>query len=267
MQPLPEIQAQFAAAILTGDASGLEAVLTSPILSVADVVSIHANNFRLTLSAALAANFRAVQALVGDDCFAALATRYVRQNPPTAPVLAEYGAGFADFLAHQPELRALPYLPDVARLDWAWNVAFHSAEAVPLTAADLPDLLARDGDPDLRLHPSARLLQSPFPVHRIWSMARYPEQFSGEIDLNAGPDHLLILRPREAVVLIPVDPGTYTLLVALADGRGLTAGLHAAVGLSPSFSLESAFGSLIPQGVFYAPPNPIDPNPTERTVR
>ena len=45
---------------------------------------------------------------------------------PPQPVLAEYGAGFPDFVADYEPARGLPYLADVARLDWALNVAFHS---------------------------------------------------------------------------------------------------------------------------------------------
>jgi len=43
-----------------------------------------------------------------------------------AAALAEYGDGFADFLAGFAPAQSLPYLADVARLEWAINAAYHA---------------------------------------------------------------------------------------------------------------------------------------------
>src|SRR6266542_3456863 len=71
---------------------------------------------------ALATTFPTVQALVGEDFFRMLARAFVGQSPPNQPVLAEYGAGFPAFIAGHDAARDLPYLADIARLDWALNL-------------------------------------------------------------------------------------------------------------------------------------------------
>jgi len=48
---------------------------------------------------ALQANYPAVARLVGEEWFRAAAAVYVREHLPRTPMLLEYGAGFADFLA------------------------------------------------------------------------------------------------------------------------------------------------------------------------
>ena len=52
-------------------------------------------------------------------------------------MLAEYGADFPAFIAGYEAARDLPYLADIARLDWALNLAFHAPPGGRLQAADL----------------------------------------------------------------------------------------------------------------------------------
>ena len=66
-----------------------------------------------------------------------MARAYALAEPPRSPVLMDYGAGFADFIAGFAPAASLPYLPDVARIERAWREAYHAADAEPLTAGGL----------------------------------------------------------------------------------------------------------------------------------
>ena len=59
---------------------------------------------------ALADNYQTVLMVVGESTFVALAIDFVADCPPDSPVLAAYGAGFADWLEMQGIGRTLPYL-------------------------------------------------------------------------------------------------------------------------------------------------------------
>src|SRR3546814_5922375 len=61
----------------------------------------------------------------------------LRAHPPTVPQLLHYGDRFADFLAGFKPVRALLYLPDVARLEWARHEAYFAGHADPLDPAAL----------------------------------------------------------------------------------------------------------------------------------
>jgi putative DNA-binding protein len=251
MSALRDLQASFGEYVRDGRSSAIARHFDSPIASAEAVLAIHRNNFRVTLTEALGSIFPAVRNLVGEACFAAHATRFVQRHPPSSPVLSAYGDAFPGFLDTQPSLSGVPYLADVGRLEWAWNEAFHAGDAAALTPGRLHRVVSdcRD-DLELTLHPSVRLVASPYPVSLILRAARHPVLPTVGIDLVGNPEHLLIVRPDGEVTVMPVDTGTYSLLRALKDGRGFQAAAEAAREASPEFSLAGSLGSLLVRGTF-----------------
>src|SRR3546814_3289038 len=93
----------------------------------------------------------------------------LRAHPPTVPQLLHYGDRFADFLAGFKPVRALLYLPDVARLEWARHEAYFAGHADPLDPAALAGMPPeRYLELALDLHPAVRLVTSWYPIDRIW---------------------------------------------------------------------------------------------------
>ncbi|MFC7609099.1 HvfC/BufC family peptide modification chaperone [Teichococcus aestuarii] len=132
--------------------------------------AVHRNNVVSGLVAALAARYPAGQAVVGEAFFAAMAAAYARCHPPRSPVMLAYGGGFPRFVAGFPPAAALPYLPDLLRLEDARARAFHAADAPPLSLAALATADAGLERRVLRPHPALRLLASAQPVVTIWAM-------------------------------------------------------------------------------------------------
>ena len=151
---------------------------------------VHRNNMIVSLIEALEAGFPVVRRLVGDDFFRAAAKAYIRQSPPRSPVLLLYGQSFGDFLAGFAPAQGLPYLGDVARLEWARLNAFHAADAEPLSVARLAEV-PQDHLAGLRfaLHPSLQLLASRWPVAAIWA--------GGEADMKTGQE-VAVIRPAHS---------------------------------------------------------------------
>lgn len=117
---------------------------------------------------ALAAAYPTVSQLLGEESFAALARVLWHRQSPLRGDIATWGGELADFIAHDPQLADEPYLPDVARLEWAWHQAASAADddAAPqgleqLATADPAGLW-------LRLRTGAALVRSPHPVLTIW---------------------------------------------------------------------------------------------------
>src|SRR5207248_8885815 len=162
-------------------------------------------------TAALEATFPVVVRLVDARFFRYAADRYVRAHPPAGPCLFEYGASFPEFLAAFPPCRQLVYLADVARLEWAMNVALHAADAAPLTAEAMRALApGAVGDLALDLHPSVRLLRSPWPVDRIWR-ANQPGAGDDVVALDAGGACVQVWRRDDDVVMRPLTPAALAL--------------------------------------------------------
>src|SRR5262249_10858574 len=160
------------------------------------------------------ATFPVVVRLVDARFFRFACDRYVRAEPPRGPCLFEYGLTFPDFLAGFEPCRQLPWLPDVARLEWAMNAALHAPDAEALSAEALRAWPAGTLETmDLVLHPSVSLLQSAWPVDAVWR-ANQPGG-DGVADLDAGGVRLAVWRLGDDVVFRALTPATFAALRVL----------------------------------------------------
>src|SRR5690606_1009714 len=123
---------------------------------------------------ALEANYPTVSQMVGSQWFRAAAREFVEEQPGDDPVLVDYGAGFADWLAGFEPARDMAYLAPVARLDRAWTEAHLARDARPLHARHAAALgLALTGVV-ARLHPSSSLFWFDWTAPSLWLAHRYP---------------------------------------------------------------------------------------------
>jgi hypothetical protein len=200
MQPLLDLQRRIARAVLAGDPLPAAPALHDDAPGAAARLGIYHNHFRVTLIDALATTFPVVGSLVGEGCFRHAARSYVLTTPPAQPCLHRYGAAFPRHLAGLPALSGLPYLADVARLEWALHDASIADDPEPAARSDRPGGGGRIG-----LHPSCRLVCSPYPVDRIWKMHQDDEQ-AGSVDLDAGGVRLLVHRRGDDVGWLHLPP-------------------------------------------------------------
>jgi len=252
MSRLLDLQSNLSAAILTGMTGSASAAIAPDRLAPGNRVQIHRNNFLTTLSEALAATFPVVARLVGDHCFYGLARRFIEKSPPATPCLFEYGGDFAYFLANQPILYGVPYVADVARLEWAFNVANTAADAPQMTPADLrsasPNHWERLG---FTLHPSVGLVSSAFPIDRIWRAHQGTEGFEIRVDLKGPTTRLLILRDRDNdIAWRRLSAAESAFLRGLRAGRGLDFACETAREKDPRFDAPGFLGDLLHSGAF-----------------
>jgi hypothetical protein len=242
---LRELQRVFAAHLSGED----QQALVAEILPAAQRLHIHRHHILDSLAAALAATFPTVQAVVGAEFFRGLARAFIARSLPTQPVLAEYGAGFPAFIAGHDVARNLPYLADVARLDWALNLAFHAPAGGWLVAADLAALPA-DQLPSLRLSlaPGTVLVCSTYPLDRIWA-ASQPEAAADPVDLAAGGVRLLVLRRPDDAAFVSLSAAEAAFVAGLGERLTLE---EAAGRAAPGFDLSAGFARLLGLGVFAA---------------
>jgi len=218
-------------------------------------LAVHRNNVVLGLVQALADTFPVTQRLVGEAFFQAMVSRFVRQAPPASPVLVPYGEGLAEFIAGFAPARALPYLPDMARLEMARVQALHAADAVPLDPSSGAAALARLAAlpaalPGLRLvvHPSLRVVCAGHGAVSLWAAHQAPDDAAiGAVDLDR-PEQALVLRPWQDVLVVPVDAGLARLAQALAQQADLGSAAALAEAVDPDLDLAAALRLLLVQG-------------------
>lgn len=249
---LRDLQAAFAAHILGADRADLVAAVAADTIPAAARLGIYRHHVFESLGTALAATFPTVQALVGADFFRMLARAFIGEYLPTQPVLAEYGGGFPAFIAGYEPARGLPYLADVARLDWTLNVAFYAPVGRRLNAADLSGLPAeRLASMSVSLAAGAVLISSRYPLAEIWQ-ASQPGAASGTVDLNSGACSLLVLRRRDDAAFVSLSAGEAAFVVALCEGRSLEQAAQAGLRAQPAFDLSASFARLLALEAFAA---------------
>ena len=210
--------------------------------------AVYRNNVAVGLINALQAAYPAVNRLVGDEFFHAMARAYTLTEQRASPILLDYGAGFANFIAGFEPAAALPYLADVARIERAWTEAYHARDAVALGPEVLSKIPSeRIADVRFVLHPSARFVSSPFPAFTIWRM-NVDDGEPGPVDIASGGEDVLLARPDADVEVRSMPRGGAKFVNVLANGKPLAEAAEAALSVDADFDLSASLEALIGNG-------------------
>lgn len=239
------MQKQFARAILDLQASG-----TVTAAGGSARFNVYRNNFAITLRNALRTTFPAVERLVGEEFFSALAFVFAESHPPRSPIMSSFGLTFSSFLENIEALSDFPYLADVARIEFARVQAYHAAdadcfgingEATLITAIDCP----------VRLHPSVCVIPSRHPAYSIWQ-AQFAGDDLAQPEWTAESSIVWRHAAHETVEVMRLDVTEQAMLASLVRGRCLAALLAAcpdqgaAAGLVGKFIELTAAGIVVP---------------------
>jgi hypothetical protein len=251
MLPLHDLQGAMAASVLRGIDVPLAPVVRADGIAFDGRLQVYRNNTFSSLTAALKDSFPVVCQLVDERFFGYAAQEYIRAHPPRAPRLAEYGGDFAGFLAGFQPVRHLAYLPDVARLEWAVNAAYHAADAPKLDPARIA-AVPQDLYPQLMFvaHPSVQIFASDFPVERIWQAHQPGGDLESRIDLSSGGCRLLIDRHDQDIRFLALDPAGFALAAGLCAGATLQEAYEKAAAVDGAFDLIAALSTHLARGTF-----------------
>ena len=245
----------FSAALTDPAQAPPEGLMTWNGSDVAQRFAVYRNNVVVSLTGALAARYPVVKTLVGETFFAGMARVYVSSAPPTSVIMATYGTDFPDFIARFAPAACLPYLADVARLESARVVAWHSADATVLTGTDFaavpPERLA---DLVVTLHPGAVVIASRHAIVSLWQAHQHgepDEDALAAIDTDR-PESALVVRPDDDVLVYALPPGAAIALTALSQGRPLGEAIMEAGAATPDFEPSAFLALLVSSGVVSA---------------
>jgi uncharacterized protein len=224
MPSLRETQRRFAADLLGGGGPSRMAVY-------------RANAFG-NWSAALAGAYPIARMIVGEDFFVAVAHDYARGHPSSSGDLHEYGEHLPGFLEAYGPVRDLPYLPDVARMEWLAHRAYYAADPAPFD-------LSRPTE--VRLAPCCGLLASAWPLASIWE-AHQAGGDPSSVNLAAGPCRILVHREGWQIRVRPLARDGYRFLERLSAGSPLGEALEAASS-DPAFDARIALATWVEKGV------------------
>lgn len=225
MPDLATLQADFVRAILGADrTAACEVVLGDP--AAANLrLGIYRSTALSGLCEALRLSYPVTERVVGNDFFEQTALAFVRQAPPVEPVLARYSADFPEFLQSLPALAELPYVADIARLDWAVDQAGLAPPGHRATGRSHTLAIER-GAAAITLAPSLRLLRLETAIRDIWLCLRAGDEDAlAGLDWRGGPQWLAIHHRDDDVAVTALTPGCWQLCDALLAGDDLEAAI------------------------------------------
>jgi hypothetical protein len=234
-------QDQFAHALLNAEAPVPDGIVQPDGTPASRRFDVYRNNVIMSLSGALADGYPVVQKLVGEAFFNAVAGVYVRAHPPKSPLMIFYGADFAEFLDDFEPAQQIPYLADVARLEWARRRAFHAADAVPAPLDPLSDM---DEETLLStcfaLHPSHQIVSSSHPIYDIWDF----NSNGGDGKIVPTAQSVLVARPTDQVQMHLLGAGEDQFLRQLDAGATLGQAAQVAATQTPAFDLSQCLARI-----------------------
>jgi hypothetical protein len=227
MHALREQQLAFARALCDGDAAQAARVRAVEPFTAEQRLQIYHNNWAISLRQALAGVYPVINQLVGDEFFAYAAGVYVQAHPSRTGNVHDFGDAFPDFLAQLAGAESLPYLPDVARLEWAYHEVFHAPEGGALDVGQLAAVLSGESAEPLaaadnlylQLSPCCRYVRSDYPILTIWQLHQDAGSGDEVVDIDTGGMQLALVRNTIAIEFHPVSAAAYALLAALHGGE------------------------------------------------
>jgi hypothetical protein len=197
-------------------------------LSPVEQLEIYREQFWLRHTSALLEDFPGVAGIVGQADWERLCEEYLEQSPPGSYDLADLGHAFPELVAKSDWLEHRELVTDMARLEWAYVVAFGAEDAPrldPARIASVPDDAWETAR--LVLSPSLTLLRVSYPVVALRRQLVVPGEDAVQIP-EREPASLAVFRRELATRVEPSSEVAFALLEGLRDGKALMPAIQAA---------------------------------------
>ncbi|MGI9025573.1 MAG: HvfC/BufC family peptide modification chaperone [Burkholderiaceae bacterium] len=214
-------------------------LFTTDAATSARRIAIYRANSIASATKALTGAYPVIREVVGGEFFDALVRAYWQSTPSHSGDLGDYGDAFDAFVAGFEPVGELPYLADLARLEWAVHLAESAADAPRFDAATLADVPPdRQSTLIFTFVPGTAIVSSAYPIARIWSLHRddslrseAAESDRFDIDWNVA-ETALVVRNGFEVRVAALDLGSAAALRTMQSGATLIDALSAGLAAS-----------------------------------
>src|SRR3989338_1885656 len=157
-------------------------------------MAVYAEGYVARVMEALAEVYEAIHHFLGKEAFVDLTECYITAHPSHSYNLNFIGSQMPGFIGRTPYVEKLPFLPDLAKLEWQVAQSFHSFEGPVFDPSTLASYSEEDRE-KIRIifQPSVRVVSSSWPILDIWNARKTPLKEVG-VDLVNRPQHVLVAR-------------------------------------------------------------------------
>lgn len=184
-------------------------------------MDVYAEGYLARVMEALAEVFETIYHLMGRDAFIELSESYIHAHPSHSYNLNFIGEHMAAFIQKASASGKLPFLSDLARLEWNVAQAFHAVSEDVFNPASLETVKEDDWDRlKVVFQPSVSTVSSQWPILDIWK-ARHTPLKEIHIDIVDRPQNVLVYRRALEVMCQLIDTTQADLIGALINKRSL----------------------------------------------
>lgn len=248
---LRETQQQFIKHVFQQQQNGLSAyICADSSLSGTQRLQIYQQNIYAGLNKALTSLYPAIKKIVGEDFFNAATYHYIQQHPSTVINLNQFGENFSAFIAKLAPAQSLPYLSELAQLEWGYHQTSLAPDAEPLALTQLATIpQARYDQIKFHLHPASQLFSFSYPIFRIWQLCQAAPDNKENIDLDAGGEFILLIRRQLTIEFELLSAAEFALLSAFVAGKTFVVACDAALEIDAQFDVANALQQSILRGL------------------
>jgi hypothetical protein len=253
MLVLDDVQRRFARALIGSEGADLFALISEEGVNPVARFSIYKTNVVSRLTAALVSTYPVVCDLVDRGFFDYAADTFIRRTLPTSSCLNEYGEEFPSFLETFTPAAGIPYLSDVARLEWhigrVARSAGHPAVPVHTLLKSLERCIRAGIDASniyFRFAPNVRFLSSRYAIDTIWKMHQ-KEALINTLSLgNEGAN--LQIGGDDLLSISNLSPPAWAFRSQLGCGAPLGAAFSSATAICADFDCALEITTLLNEG-------------------
>ncbi|MBI3388142.1 MAG: putative DNA-binding domain-containing protein [Deltaproteobacteria bacterium] len=181
------------------------ALAAVPRGTITERLHVYLDGYPARLHDALVETFPAVAHMIGHGAMTHLTRRYLGALSLESYNLNDAGAELPAFLRADELTTQLPFLADLAELEWDIACAFHAHDESPLDPSVLTSWTLDDWEgARLRFQPSVALVCSPWPIRELWEARETPIEAIA-LDVHDRPDRVLVYRTGLAECCESVD--------------------------------------------------------------
>jgi hypothetical protein len=237
MPELLAIQREFAQALDDAAAPAPPRCLAGDPALIERRLAIYRANVAAAATKALASAYPVLHQVIGAPRFERLSSLYQHEHPSTGGDLTDFGAALEAFVAGLAELQALPYLPALARLEWAVHRA-HGAADAPACDRQALAQVPPARQPAIRFAWAAgtALVAATFPIVRIWQIHQPGHGADFDVDWSVR-ECALVARDGFRVAVDAVAAADAAFIQASLAGAPLGTCTERALAADPGFAL------------------------------
>lgn len=167
-------------------------------LSPAAQLEIYRRQFWLRHTSVLVEHFPGLSRILGQQAWEPLAESYLEEHGRDVVSLDDLGSAMAEHLLARPEIPHQKMCVDMARLEWAYQVAFAAADDAPISAKKVAGIPPEHwSEAILSLASSVQLLALRYPVASLRRAFRSDPPCSHRDDFPEERPHYLVVYRRE----------------------------------------------------------------------